>query len=91
MDMLPSSLSWQTGTLVFRNRSFHDVKQQLESQYGTEILMYHRHQNTWYPFWQDSNGSETHIQPEIRITLFLYYEESQDALMVRGIHQGPMA
>ncbi|MEM7372515.1 MAG: hypothetical protein AAF587_28100 [Bacteroidota bacterium] len=91
MEFLSSPLSWQTGTLVFRNQSFHEVKQQLESQYGTEILMYHRKQNIWYPFWQYPPGGERHIQPEIRLTLFLYYQEEKDALMVRGIQLGPQA
>lgn len=86
MDFLShSTLSWQTGTLIFRNQSLQEVKQRLEAQYETEILMYHREQNTWYPFWRSPAGGDQQVQPEIRLTLFLYYHADDDALMVRGV------
>ena len=88
---LDSSLSWQTGTLVFRNRSLLEVKQELEDRYGTEIPMYRWKQNTWYPFWQHLTTGLTRIHREIRLTLFLYYHLESDALMVRGIQFGTEA
>jgi hypothetical protein len=79
------SLSWQTNTLVYRNTSMAHVKQELEQRYGTGISLYHRFDHQWVidSLLPPSRADE--LRPEIRLQLFLYWDQWQDSLVIRGV------
>lgn len=74
----PSSISWQTNELTFKNKSIPEIKALLASQYGAEIQLY----NELFKFHQASSLNENE---EIRMVLYIQYEPGSDQLMVRGM------
>ncbi|WNJ16076.1 hypothetical protein [Pontibacter sp. G13] len=83
-----SPLSWQTGVLTFRNKSISEVKQLLESRYGTHVPMYHERRNSWSPDWEIPSPNFSKKEEELRLILFLNYNPDTEAMHVRGIHLG---
>ncbi|MEO0469422.1 MAG: hypothetical protein AAF206_07380 [Bacteroidota bacterium] len=73
-----NTLSWQTGVLTFRNTSWQAVRQNLENQYETEVLMY---QELLRQGWLQMTDE---VVDEIRLVLYIQYDPSINNLVVRG-------
>jgi len=80
-----SSLTWETGTLVFRNTSLSAVKKLLEKRYGTAIGMYHKLNDFWVHEMRLAAPSASEIRREIRVKLYLYWDQLKDSLTIRGV------
>ena len=76
------ALSWQTGPLTFRNQSLSEVKQQLEHQYDTEILMYHELFARRFEHAPPPVALPQDPQDEIRVILYMQYNPDDNGLEV---------
>ena len=73
-----NTFSWQTGVLTFRNTSWQAVRQNLENQYETEVLMY---QELLRQGWLQMTDE---VVDEIRLVLYIQYDPAANNLVVRG-------
>jgi uncharacterized membrane protein len=80
-----STLSWQTNTLVYRNTTLATVKAELEQRYGTVINLYHRLDQNWVHESRLPQTKASEWRREIRLRLYLYWDQLQDSLVVRGV------
>lgn len=80
-----TSLSWQTNTLVYRNTSLTAVKQELEQRYGTAISLYHRLDQQWVHESRLPQTRASEWRREIRLRLFMYWDQLKDSLEIRGV------